>query len=1088
MFDPQTSDLITSAPELPGLDISQLAKRLSEAFVAISTARIRLTSLEEAEADDVLNKVIGDMRQLAHTYEAFVTVDIDREDRAAAAFVSATAYQLVSNAEQLQEREAEQSRLNVRGISPDISAVLLFMIAEATADACEAADGLSIDTDDPIERLIVSAIGFIARGKLKSILETEIPTLEYLGGSDLADIAVSSIYRQILVGIHSLCELLLGRPSGVDPRTYFLSISDLCLSDKVDVFDDDQPEYVVAFPGPFHLTKLLAALSRDLLDSAVINVPAPDGLDPLGWEESLSEIASERPYLWRNHREAISNGYLDIGTSSVVGFPTGAGKSTLAELKISTTLQTGRTIVFLAPTLALVDQTATSLSKAFPNIRIGREQSDPFLEDSDQHGAEIFVLTTEACLAQMSFDQDAFLDVGLVVFDECHLLHPSERPEDRRPVDAMLCLLNLIRLAKTTDVLLLSAMMKNTDELAEWLTDIMGRPCLSLSLSWKPTRQIRGCVVYDGSGIKDLEKTLRLQRHAAKTKGVPAAVKKGLGVMPLGFFSLHQTWATKHAADYSLQKLLDERVLLGINRYWGLTPNSGELSSAIAAKASQMGIKTLVFFQTIKNANSAAKKITKRLDGDPIKLTANEKTLHAAATLEFGSENRLYLEVEDDHVAAHASIHHGMLFPEERRLVESLYKRPDGLSVLCATSTLAQGMNLPSEMVIIAEDSRFNEAANRREILEAQDLLNAAGRAGRAGMIANGMVLVVPGKVIPIGMDKLTIGGHWTTLLSIFGQSDQCLKIDDPLLNVMDRINAGADMEDELGKYCITRLSSVSDSEAGVDLPSVVNDTFSGFRARKLGDTTWLEERTNSIMAFAEAAGLLATSEIEPAQNIAALFGFPLSVIESLRAHLVDYEFVKGYSVLDWCDCLFDWLGGDIEAFQTCIRHDNLSRLFGKSYEEMSSEDRVAYAIPRLRALNKLWLTGAPLSELESEFQGKAIGDNDKCLAARRFALRCVPDLSYAFSLPAKLIEQNLLGSTVLVALPGVIENLARCVREGFCNIELLALRQTLTNKALTRRQIYQQFEDIGIDLELSEPDEAYETVLNRIEMAILLS
>lgn len=1088
MFDPQTSALIADVPDLPGLEPDQLAKQLSEAFATISAARIRLRTLEDAEADEGLNEVINKMRRLALANEAFVTVDIDRADRAAAAFVAGTAYQLLFNAEQLQERPTETSHLTARGISPDISAVLLFLIAEATADAFEAAEFLSHSSDDPIEQAIIGAIRSLARGRLADILEADVPTLDYLWEMDLADVGIASLYRQILVGIHTLSARLVGRVSEDDPKALFLKTRELCLSEKYDVFDDGQPEHVAAFAGPFHLATLLAALSGDLLDSAVVNVPAPDGLDPKGWADSLKKIAMERPYLWRNHREAIDKGYLEIGTSSVVGFPTGAGKSTLSELKINATLRLGKTVVFLAPTLALVDQTATSLSKAFPNAQIGQEQSDPFLDDIDEDTAEIFVLTPEACLAQMSFDQQSFVDVGLVVFDECHLLHPSGRPEDRRPVDAMLCLLNLIRLAQETDVVLLSAMMKNTDELAGWLSDLTGNPCLSLALSWKPTRQIRGCVVYDGSEIGTLSTNLRKQRSVATTKGVPVAAKRSVGATPLGFFSLHQTWATKQAKDYSLQKLLDDRVLLGINPYWGLTPNAGELSSAIGAKSSQMGVKTLIFFQTIKNANSAAKKITELLGGNSIELTATEKTLHAAASLEFGSKDCLYLNVEDNHVAAHASIHHGMLFPEERRLVESLYKRPGGLSVLCATSTLAQGMNLPSEMVIIAEDSRFNEAANKREILEAQDLLNAAGRAGRAGMIANGMVLVVPGKVVAIDMEKLTIGSHWTTLLSIFGQSDQCLVIDDPLTSVMDRIHAGADPNDEIAKYSIARLTSVLDGEDAPDLSNILTRTLSGYRARKAGETSWLEDRVASIMKFAEEAGLLATSEIEPIQNVAALFGFPLSVVESLRDHLGDYEDVKDLSVLDWCETMFDWLNSDIDAFQTCIRHDNLTRLFGKAYEQMAPEDRVKHAIPKLRALNQLWMTGEPLIALEEEFQQKKIPEGNKCVAARRFALRCVPDLSYAFSLPAKLLEHQLLGATVLIALPGVIENLARCVREGFCQTELLALQHCLTNKALTRRQIYQQFEDIVEELELSEPDALYETILDRVETAVLLS
>jgi replicative superfamily II helicase len=96
----------------------------------------------------------------------------------------------------------------------------------------------------------------------------------------------------------------------------------------------------------------------------VVGIEPPDGLDGAQWQESLRKVAAERPFLWRNHRQAIEEGYLQIGTSSVVGFPTGAGKSTLSELKINAALLAGTKVVFLAPTLALVDQTATSLSKA----------------------------------------------------------------------------------------------------------------------------------------------------------------------------------------------------------------------------------------------------------------------------------------------------------------------------------------------------------------------------------------------------------------------------------------------------------------------------------------------------------------------------------------------------------------------------------------------------------------------------------------------------------------------------------------------------------------------------------------------------
>jgi hypothetical protein len=117
MFDPQTTQLISEVPELPDLDRQNLAKTLSESFAKISSARIRLRSLEDAEADETLNAVIENMRRLARTNEAFVSVDLDREDRAAAAFVAGTAHQLVFKAEQLQERQEESSKLTSAGIS-----------------------------------------------------------------------------------------------------------------------------------------------------------------------------------------------------------------------------------------------------------------------------------------------------------------------------------------------------------------------------------------------------------------------------------------------------------------------------------------------------------------------------------------------------------------------------------------------------------------------------------------------------------------------------------------------------------------------------------------------------------------------------------------------------------------------------------------------------------------------------------------------------------------------------------------------------------------------------------------------------------
>ena len=189
----------------------------------------------------------------------------------------------------------------------------------------------------------------------------------------------------------------------------------------------------------------------------------------------------------------------------------------------------------------------------------------------------------------MGFDSSIVEKAGLLVFDECHLLHPTGAASDRRALDAMLCVINFARIAPDADFLLLSAMMKNTEEIAEWIEDLTQRQCLSLSLSWKPTRQLRGSVVYQDRDISALNTMLQDRRPGTPTKTVPAAVKRAVPARPFGLFSLKQTWATRARNDYAFSPLLDEAPLLGVNSSWLLTPNSGEVSSANRCGSGEIG-------------------------------------------------------------------------------------------------------------------------------------------------------------------------------------------------------------------------------------------------------------------------------------------------------------------------------------------------------------------------------------------------------------------------------------------------------------------------------------------------------------------
>jgi replicative superfamily II helicase len=63
------------------------------------------------------------------------------------------------------------------------------------------------------------------------------------------------------------------------------------------------------------------------------------------------------------------------------------------------------------------------------------------------------------------------------------------------------------------------------------------------------------------------------------------------------------------------------------------------------------------------------------------------------------------------------------------------------LAVLAATTTLAQGVNLPVRTVIIHSVWRFDEDTEARIRLPARDYWNIAGRAGRAGEETEGTII-----------------------------------------------------------------------------------------------------------------------------------------------------------------------------------------------------------------------------------------------------------------------------------------------------------------------------------------------------------
>jgi ATP-dependent RNA helicase HelY len=617
-------------------------------------------------------------------------------------------------------------------------------------------------------------------------------------------------------------------------------------------------------------------------------------------------------------------------------------------------------------------------------------------------------MTPERCLALMSHAPDAVADVGLVVFDECHLLSPQGG--GTRSLDAMLCLLHVLKHAPNSDLLLLSAMLSNAEELAAWITEVSGRPCQAFLDPWKPSRQARGIVVYERPRLNQIRQAALAAAHVRRQGGRAPRVDRN--VTPHALFGLHQNWNPGAEADIRLIKLSDLPVRFGISQSNYPTPNANDVAATLALHAVVAGLKTMVFVQQADHAPKTASKIANDLEPIAALLPA-EQALWQSVIAELGGEQYSLINPRSA-----ALPHNGDMIPAERRLAESLFRRPDGANVIVATPTLAQGMNLPAQLVILAGDKRHD--AEGRAPLEAHEILNAAGRAGRAGHLANGVVLLIPDPVAAFTQAAQPEPNALAKLSSVLPPNDQCVLLEDPVTALLDKIQNG-DLNDVGVRYFVSRVRpSEGTAEAAAQALQIVQRSFSGFKARRAHQEQAFNQKIEALRGI-----LAAEREIHPEMAvIAASSGFSDGPLVAIEAKLTANINALPTSIVAWSDWLVDFLQQDQASYDALIGNnagDALYVMRGKK----SGPAPTAEEFQSLKVGLRAWLSGRPLRDVERAL-GAEEDDIEYCPRARDLALKLANRNLYLI-LAAR--ERHLVRS---------VETLAECDRKRLkdCRLE----------------------------------------------------
>lgn len=1011
MFDPITEKLIKDIPQFDDIDVERLPQLLSSVYAHIVSAKSQLANGQLPFLIGDFDKTVRTLNKLIFGLEALMIQDLYQKHVESLAFVTATAYSLKNMLLQQQE----ESVVSMDYISSDVSTVLYYLIADAVTDAVEVAR--KFHTADDIQGSLLRYIRMLAEGKLKEIVESETTIEEFHG--DYQEYAINLLMNELCEGIKEVALHFLGNTT-IKPTERLEQVL-LLSSYQIEEFDQ-----IDTYVGIRKIAKLLLGVTKHLERAALINIPVPEGVDADQWKSFLYKRCMQgRPFIWRNHGFAIYNRFLDLGVSSIFTYPTGAGKSTIVQLKIASSILADRRVIVLVPTHALESQMKRELSDIFKEnfseqMFAGGEFSEYFEEENKQ---SIVVMTPERCLTVLGDASDKFNDVGLVVFDEFHLMGAQESGNDSRSLTAMFTMLEIFEKLPQVDFVLLSAMVKNSHDIADWLESVTHRECLVFDDKWKPTRQLQGCLVYEQTEIKQLQNKARTYpQHKSKKKLVASML-----ATPWCLFCLKTVWDSQKVRDYSKVKLLNHQISLGISLTTRkLTPNRNQVACQIASAFVLNGLRVMIFVDTPRSAQSIQKNAK---DAIPLVdlsalFTQNQAKIDQL-TLELGDFSYSYLLNQTS-----CAVHHGLLLPEERDLMEQSYRQEHGVHLIAATPTLAQGVNLPADVVIIAGYDRYDVNTGGRETLKAHEILNAAGRAGRAGFNSYGAVILIPNHVLAI--QDNTIGKEWQKIKDgVFAGGDQCFVIKDPIERMVGEVlNYGkaVNRDEEILLY------RLGDDEKNIKRK--LSYSFGSYLRRK--------ENKKPLENDSEALARLVQSEEKDnfLQNVSVKYGVNMDSLSFIQKWVDAQTFddLMGMRPVELVGAFFELTKTSDGILESLMANPTVVEVI-KGILQIEEENSLYIGdldIDKLKDLTIAYMEGKNFHDI-SKLLPQSTG-NEHLKNVRRFVLSVIPSVSYAIGIFSKLLKRK--ADNENVHIDGDILFLATIVKEGVISASMLRYKE----------------------------------------------
>lgn len=387
----------------------------------------------------------------------------------------------------------------------------------------------------------------------------------------------------------------------------------------------------------------------------------------------------EQLELLPSQQEALNNNLLNVAANAIVlQMPTSAGKTLMAEFNILVTrsLRPDAKIVYVVPSRALMNQVFFDLRDDLRSLNISIERTSSAVEVDPTENSflisediDILVSTPEKLDLLIRRNHPSVEDVSLFIIDEAHTIENGQRGARLE-----LLLTMLKRERPNAKFMLLSPFLPDGGEaMKEWLGG--GN---AIKIDWRPSEKL----VFG----------LRLTTHKAKYTVLPTPFSTLIG--------REQEFETEKQVNCT-------------------SSGKGEILEYTVKKFGQSRRTQLILCKGRGTANTQAKKIAEWIDV-PTSVSDDLALVMKYMDEEIGCQT-LYTQL----LSKGVTVHHAGLSDETKILIEHLIRKGD-IRYVCATSTIAEGVNFPVSSVYF--DTYYRGSGNP---ISANDFWNVAGRAGR---------------------------------------------------------------------------------------------------------------------------------------------------------------------------------------------------------------------------------------------------------------------------------------------------------------------------------------------------------------------